>query len=195
MSLFENVKEKAADKAALYSSNGGSAQAGEGEFICTLDSAEIAENRSKTGKRVCLTYKVVSVIEGDPSDAGRTFNEYISDKSTDEMLQKKAAILLAELLEAGVPEAKIQDDDDATYWDAISTMVSYVGTKFLQKDENKSKIRARIKRVASDKTTENGKPYYNNYFNDDRIDEVDVDDASEKEAEKTSTKKSPYLKD
>lgn len=192
MSLFNDIKQKAADKAALYSSTGNAAQAGAGEFVCYLESAEVSENRKKDAKRVCLTYKVTEVIEGDAGDVGRTFHEYISDKSKDEMLQKKAAILFAELQAAGVPEDKIQDEEDSTYWDAIVTMVSYVGGKFLSKDCNKGKIRAQVKRVATDKLTENGKPYFNNYFNDDKLGEASADEVP---ADEKKDAKSPYLKD
>lgn len=194
MSIFENVAGKLEDKASLYGGgNGASAQAGAGEFICILESAKVDANRTKTGKRACLTYKVVDVLEGDPGDEGRTLNEYISDKSSDEILQKKAAIFLAELLEAGVSKAQIEAEEDATYWDLINTLAGRA-EKFLSKEGNAGKIRARIKRVATDKTTDNGKPYYNNYFNDDRIDEVDVDDASEKNESKKCEQQSPFKK-
>lgn len=196
--MFDKINSVAADKAALYSSNStGTAQAGEGDFICVLDSTEIASNRAKTGQRIRLTYRVVDVLEGDPGDTGRTINEYISDSSKDEILQKKAAILLNELRAAGVNPDKLQDDEDSTYWDALVTMVNY-GTKWLKKEENTDKVRARIHRVQTDKTTENGKPYYNNYFNDDKLDEADADDASEKNEAKSADKaerKSPYVKD
>lgn len=194
MSMFDKINTVAADKAALYSSNStGAAQAGEGDFICVLDSTEIASNRAKTGQRIRLTYRVVDVLEGDPGDTGRSINEYISDSSKDEILQKKAAILLNEFLAAGINPAKLQDEDDATYWDALVTMVNY-GTKWLKKEENTDKVRARIHRVETDKTTENGKPYYNNYFNDDKIDEVDVDDAAEKKETKKGEPQSPFKK-
>ena len=194
MSIFENVAGKLEDKASLYGGgNGASAQAGAGEFICILESAKVDTNRTKTGKRACLTYKVVDVLEGDPGDVGRTLNEYISDKSTDEILQKKAAIFLAELLEAGVNKAQIEAEEDATYWDLINTLAARA-EKFLSKEENAGKIRARIKRVATDKTTDNGKPYYNNYFNDDKIDEVDVDDAAEKKGSQKGEQQSPFKK-
>lgn len=194
MSIFANVASKLEDKASLYGGgNGASAQAGAGEFICELISAKVDDNRAKTGKRACLTYKVVNVLEGDPGDAGRTLNEYISDKSKDEILQRKAAIFLAELLAAGVDKSKIEDEEDATYWDLLNTLVARA-TKFLSKEGNAGKVRARIKRVATDKTTENGKPYFNNYFNDDRIDDVDVDDSAEKvgKAEKADEPQSPF---
>lgn len=194
MSIFENVAGKLEDKASLYGGgNGASAQAGAGEFICILESAKVDANRTKTGKRACLTYKVVTVLEGDPGDEGRTLNEYISDKSTDEILQKKAAIFLAELLEAGVSKAQIEAEEDATYWDLINTLAGRA-EKFLSKEGNAGKIRARIKRVATDKTTDNGKPYYNNYFNDDRIDEAGVDDAAEKKEAKKGEQQSPFKK-
>lgn len=194
MSIFENVAGKLEDKASLYGGgNGASAQAGAGEFICILESAKVAVNRTKTGKRACLTYKVVDVLEGDPGDEGRTLNEYISDKSSDEILQKKAAIFLAELLEAGVSKDLIEAEGDATYWDLINTLACRA-EKFLSIEDNAGKIRARIKRVATDKTTDNGKPYYNNYFNDDRIEEADVGDSAEKKESKKGEQQSPFKK-
>lgn len=204
MSIFDKVAGKLEDKASLYGGgNGATAQAGAGEFICVLESAKVDANRSKTGKRACLTYKVVKVLDGDPGDKGRTLNEFISDKSSDEILQKKAAIFLAELLEAGVNKAQIEAEEDTTYWDLITTLAGRA-EKFLSNESNAGKIRARIKRVVTEKTTENGKPYYNNYFNDDKIDDVDVDDADEKGGPTNSTeqqqspfkkKKDPTLKD
>ena len=71
-------------------------------------------------------------------------------------------------------------------------MVSYVGGKYLSKDGNKGKIRAQVKRVATDKLTENGKPYFNNYFNDDKLGEASADEAP---ADEKKDAKSPYLKD
>lgn len=195
--MFDKINSVAADKAALYSSNStGSAQAGEGEFVCVLESTEIAANRAKTGQRIRLTYRVVEVLEGDPGDVGRHINEYISDTSKDESLQKKAAILLNEFLTAGVNPAKLQDDEDATYWDALVTMVNY-GTKWLKKEENTDKVRARIHRVVTDKLAENGKPYYNNYFNDDKLDEAEAAEPEEKQEKATGKgeRKSPYVKD
>lgn len=185
MSIFDKLKNNASNKEALYASNGGSAQAGEGTFFVSLTGAEVGKNRDGSGSRVKLTYKVTDVIEGDAGDVGRDICEYISQKSKDDMIEKKATILLDQLLGAGIKEEKLQDEEDVTAWDGLSTMVGYLSSKYLAKPENTDKVKACIRRVKSDKLAENGKPYYNNYFNP-------IDSASEGKKESKTAEKSPY---
>jgi hypothetical protein len=202
MSAFERMTAAAANKAALYSSGSGSKMAGEGKFFAVLTDAEISSNRANTGKRAALTYKVVDVIEGSPEDAGRELTEYISLSSNEDIINKKCGILYNEALRAGVKAEKMEDDDDVTIADVLSTVVNQV-KKFIEKEGNEGKVKAIVKRVKTDKLAENGKPYFNNYFHDDELDDYEEShenpEPKKKEASATKVKaeaESPYkLKD
>lgn len=173
MNAFERMKAAAEDKAALYSSsNGGKKVAGEGTFYCALVKAEIGDNRAGTSKRAALTYRVLEIIEGSPEEEGREFSEYISENSPDEILDRKTGILYNEAIRGGVKESKLHDEDDDVIFDVLSTIVTQT-SKYIQRDGNGEAIRAIVKRVKTDKMAENGKPYYNNYFNDDKLDEFE----------------------
>lgn len=197
MNAFERMTAAAANKAALYSSSNGSKMAGEGKFYATLINADISANRAGTGKRAALTYKVVDVIDGDPSDAGHELTEYISLSSSEDIINKKCGILYNQAIRAGIKSEKLQEDDDETIVDVLSTVIEKV-KKFINKDGNEGKVKAIIKRVKTDKLADNGKPYYNNYFNDDELDdyEEDHEESSKKEDSKKDAGKpaeeSPY---
>ena len=93
MSAFDKMVAAASNKAALYSSNGtGKKIAGEGTFYTALVNAEVADNRAGTSKRVALTYKVLDVIEGDPTDLGRELTEYISANSNEDIINRKCGL-------------------------------------------------------------------------------------------------------
>ena len=64
------------------------------------------------------------------------------------------------MLDAGVKEEKISDEDDETLWDAIVTAVQAAG-KVINKGVE---VYAAMDRVQTTKLAENGKPYFNNYF-------------------------------
>lgn len=185
MSAFDKMVAAASNKAALYSSNGtGKKIAGEGTFYTALVNAEVADNRAGTSKRVALTYKVLDVIEGDPTDLGRELTEYISATSNEDIINRKCGILYNEALRAGIKAEKLRDEDDEAIFDVLTTVVSAT-KKFIDKEANAEKVKAIVKRVKTDKIAENGKPYYNNYFQDDKLDdyEEEHEDAS-KPAEK-----------
>lgn len=183
MNAFERMTAAAANKAALYSSSNGSKMAGEGKFYATLINAEISANRAGTGKRAALTYKVVDVIEGDPSDTGRELTEYISLSSSEDIINKKCGILYNQAIRAGIKSEKLYEEDDETIADVLSTVVAAV-KKFIDKESNEGKVKAIVKRVKTEKVAENGKPYYNNYFNDDELDDYEEE---HEESEKTKS--------
>lgn len=187
MSAFDKMVAAASNKAALYSSNGtGKKIAGEGIFYTALINAEVADNRAGTSKRVALTYKVLDVIEGDPTDLGRELTEYISATSNEDIINRKCGILYNEAIRAGIKAEKLRDEDDEAIFDVLTTVVSAT-KKFIDKEANAEKVKAIVKRVKTDKLAENGKPYYNNYFQDDKLD--DYEEQHEDEVKPAGEKK------
>ena len=147
--------------AALAENSGsGSRMAGPGRFKVKLVGAEIGENRQGTAKRAKLTYEVVAVIKGDEKDVGATISEYISENHNSDSQSKRYTALVNQLLDAGVKEDKISDEDDETLWDAIVTAVQAAG-KVINKGVE---VFAALDHVQTTKLAENGKPYFNNYF-------------------------------
>lgn len=147
--------------AALAENSGsGSRMAGPGRFKVKLVGAEIGENRQGTAKRAKLSYEVVAVIKGDEKDVGATISEYISENHNSDSQSKRYTALVNQLLDAGVKEDKISDEDDETLWDAIVTAVQAAG-KVINKGV---KVFAALDHVQTTKLAENGKPYFNNYF-------------------------------
>ena len=198
MSAFEKMAQAAANKAALYSTGSGSKIAGEGTFYAALVKAEVGENRSGSGRRVALTYKVLDVIEGDPADIGRELTEYISEKSSEDIINRKCGILYNEALRADIKKEKLEEESDSSIWDVLVTVQGAVNT-YIGKSANAGKVRAIVKRVKTDKLAENGKPYYNNYFQDDKLDDYEethedvVKSAGEQKASASEdTPKSPF---
>ena len=148
-------------QSAFAETNGsGSHTAGPGRFKAKLVGAEIGENRQGTAKRAKLTYEVVEVIKGDEEDVGATISEYISENHNSDSQAKRYTALVNQLLDAGVKEEKISDEDDETLWDAIVTAVQAAG-KVINKGVE---VYAAMDRVQTTKLAENGKPYFNNYF-------------------------------
>ena len=146
--------------ALAENSGSGSRMAGPGRFKVKLVGAEIGENRQGTAKRAKLTYEVVAVIKGDEKDVGATISEYISENHNSDSQAKRYTALVNQLLDAGVKEDKISDEDDETLWDAIVTAVQAAG-KVINKGVE---VFAALDHVQTTKIAENGKPYFNNYF-------------------------------
>lgn len=164
-----------------YSSQGtGAKTAKEGKFLCKLIKAENTENRTKTAKMARLTYEVINVAEGDADNKGCTFSEYISESHQQEQMQRRYTQLVDQLLNAGVAESKISDEDDETLFEAVVSAVNGA-QKALTKGVE---IIAAVKRVKTEKLAENGKPYYNSYFL--ALDELD-DAVEAHEEEKAAT--------
>jgi hypothetical protein len=172
MSAFDKMVAAASNKAALYSNGTGKKIAGEGTFYAALVSAEVADNRAGTSKRVALTYKVLDVIEGDPADLGRELTEYISANSSEDIIQRKCGILYNEAIRAGIKKEKLEEESDDSIFDVLITVQGAVNT-FIGKSANAGKVRAIVKRVKTDKMAENGRPYFNNYFQDDKLDDYE----------------------
>lgn len=199
MSAFEKMAQAAANKAALYSTGAGSKIAGEGTFYATLVKAEVGDSRTGSGKRVALTYKVLDVIEGDPADLGRELTEYISNRSSEDIINRKCGILYNEAIRAGIKEEKLKEDSDESIWDVLVTVQGAVNT-YIGKSANAGKVRSIVKRVKTDKLAENGRPYFNNYFQDDKLDDYEeshkdvVKSAGEQKAaaSEAAAPKSPY---
>ena len=146
--------------ALAENSGSGSRMAGPGRFKVKLVGAEIGENRQGTAKRAKLSYEVVAVIKGDEKDVGATISEYISENHNSDSQSKRYTALVNQLLDAGVKEEKISDEDDATLWEAIMTAVQAAG-KVINKGVE---VFAALDHVQTTKLAENGKPYFNNYF-------------------------------
>lgn len=160
MNKFIQAAKKNRQSALAENSGSGSRTAGPGRFKAKLIGAEIGENRQGTAKRAKLTYEVVEVIKGNDEDVGATISEYISENHNSDSQAKRYTALVNQLLDAGVKEEKISDEDDETLWDAIVTAVQAAG-KVINKGVE---VYAAMDRVQTTKLAENGKPYFNNYF-------------------------------
>lgn len=152
---------KAKRTTALAENTGTSSKmAGPGRFEVQLISAEIGDNRAKTAKQAKLVYEVTRVIKGNEEDVGSTITEYISQNHNSESMGKRYTVLVNQLLDAGIKEEKISDDDDETLWDAVVT-ATQAASKAVSKGVA---IPAAVDHVETQKIAENGKPYFNNYF-------------------------------
>lgn len=160
MNKFIQAAKNNRQSALAENSGSGSRTAGPGRFKAKLVGAEIGENRQGTAKRAKLTYEVVEVIKGEDEDVGATISEYISENHNSDSQAKRYTALVNQLLDAGVKEEKISDEDDETLWDAIVTAVQAAG-KVINKGVE---VFAAMDRVQTTKLAENGKPYFNNYF-------------------------------
>lgn len=160
MNKFIQAAKNNRQSALAENSGSGSRTAGPGRFKAKLVGAEIGENRQGTAKRAKLTYEVVEVIKGNEEDIGSTISEYISENHNSDSQAKRYTALVNQLLDAGVKEEKISDEDDETLWDAIVTAVQAAG-KVINKGVE---VFAAMDRVQTTKLAENGKPYFNNYF-------------------------------
>ena len=201
MSIMQKIMKQREDAAKLYTAKGGSKITQEGDFKVALKTAKCEKNRAGDADTLKLEYKVLEVIEGSQDEVGTTFTEYISSKTSDEMLADKIALFVDQLLRAGVKPEKLEDEDDETLFDAGRTAVN-VASKFIAKNEDV--VVAYVGRRASKKLAENGKPYFNNYWMDPSKFEVEEEDAApdhKKEAKSEAPKKesklgkSPYASD
>lgn len=201
MSIMQKIMKQREDAAKLYTAKGGSKITQEGDFKVALKTAKCEKNRAGDADTLKLEYKVLEVIEGSQDEVGTTFTEYISSKTSDEMLADKIALFVDQLLRAGVKPEKLEDEDDETLFDAGRTAVN-VASKFIAKNEDC--VVAYVGRRASKKLAENGKPYFNNYWMDPSKFEVEEEDAApdhKKEAKSEAPKKesklgkSPYASD
>ena len=201
MSIMQKIMKQREDAAKLYTAKGGSKITQEGNFKVALKTAKCEKNRAGDADTLKLEYKVLEVIEGSQDEVGTTFTEYISSKTSDEMLADKIALFVDQLLRAGVKPEKLEDEDDATLFDAGRTAVN-VASKFIAKNEDG--VVAYVGRRASKKLADNGKPYFNNYWMDPSKFEVEEEDAApdpKKEAKSEAPKKeskpgkSPYASD
>lgn len=163
MSIMSKIMKQREDAAKLYESKGGAKITQSGDFKVALKTAKVEKNRAGDADTIKLEYKVLDVMDGDPSEVGTTFTEYISSKSSDDMLADKVAILVDQLLRAGVKPEKLEDEEDETVFDAGRTACN-VASKFISKHEDA--VVAYVGRRESKKMAENGKPYFNNYWMD-----------------------------
>lgn len=198
---MQKIMKQREDAAKLYTAKGGAKITQEGDFKVALKTAKCEKNRAGDADTIKLEYKVLEVIDGSQDEVGTTFTEYISSKTSDEMLADKVALFVDQLLRAGVKPEKLEDEDDETLFDAGRTAAN-VASKFIAKHEDG--VVAYVGRRASKKLAENGKPYFNNYWMDPSKFEVEEEDATpapkkevKAEAPKKESKpgKSPYASD
>lgn len=164
--------------------------AGEGHFTVKLTEAKWDKNRNGDAEQGKLSFKVVAVRKDtDPAEIGGVFSEYVSLKN-EEMAEKKYLQISDWLSAAGVADSKMVDDDDETLAESMRTLI-LAADKFAKKRE----VVADCYRKASDKVDSQGRPYYNNYFNDPNSDEDDyVEDKKKDAAENKQSQpgESPY---
>lgn len=193
MSIMSKIMKQREDAAKLYESKGGAKITQSGDFKVALKTAKVEKNRAGDADTIKLEYKVLEVMDGDPAEVGTTFTEYISSKSSDDMLADKVAILVDQLLRAGVKPEKLEDEEDETVFDAGRTACN-VASKFVSKHEDA--VVAYVGRRESKKMAENGKPYFNNYWMDPA--KYEGGEAPQKETKKAEAPKeskpgkSPY---
>lgn len=188
-SIMSKIMKQREDAAKLYESKGGAKITQSGDFKVALKTAKVEKNRAGDADTIKLEYKVLEVMDGDPAEVGSTFTEYISAKSSDDMLADKVAILVDQLLRAGVKPDKLEDDEDETVFDAGRTACN-VASKYISKHEDE--VVAYVGRRESKKMAENGKPYFNNYW----LDPTKYEDGeTPKETSKKETKKAEAPKE
>ena len=161
--------------------------AGEGHFTVKITAAEWGKNRSGDAEQGKLSFLVVGVRKDtDKSEIGSIFSEYVSMKN-EEMAKKKYLQISDWLLNAGVKDEKMVDEDDETLEEAMHTLINAVA-KYCTKRE----VTANCFRKASDKVDSQGRPYYNNYFDDPNAgEEEEAEEPAEKPAEKQAPKAAP----
>ena len=188
MPIMEKIMKQREDAAKLYESKGGAKITQSGDFKVALKTAKVEKNRAGDADTIKLEYKVLEVMDGDPEEVDTTFTEYISSKTSDDMLADKVAILVDQLLRAGVKPEKLEDEDDETVFDAGRTACN-VASKFIAKHEDA--VVAYVGRRESKKMAENGKPYFNNYW----MDPTKYEGEATKETSKKETKKAEAPKE
>lgn len=200
MSIMSKIIKQREDAAKLYEAKGGAKITQAGDFKVSLKSVKVEKNRAGDSDVIKLEYKVLEVLDGDPSEVGTSFTEYLSSKTDDEMLAGKLAVFVDQLVRAGVKVEKLEDEEDETVFDAGRTAANVAG-KFIAKHEDE--VVAYVGRRESKKMAENGKPYFNNYWLDpakyedgEAPEEAPKKEAKKAEAPKASKiGKSPYAAD
>ena len=204
MSIMSRIMEQRSDAAHLYAGKSGAKITGEGQFKVALKTVKVEKNRAGDADNIKLEYEVVEIFEGMPDQVGTTFTEYLSSKSKEDILSNKIALFVDQLLRAGLKPEKLEDEDDETVFDAGRTAAN-AASKFIAK--HPGEVVAYVTRRESDKLAQNGKPYFNTYFEDPALHEEQVEaytpkqeapkkaPVSAKEAPisgKTKALKSPY---
>lgn len=149
--------------------------AGEGHFTVKLTAAEWGKNRTGDAEQGKLSFSVIGLRKDttDKNEIGATFSEYVSLKN-EEMAQKKYLQISDWLQAAGVKDDKMIDEDDETIAEALRTLI-HAADKYCSKRD----IVANCFRKASDKVDSQGRPYYNNYFDDPNASEGEEEVAQE----------------
>lgn len=172
------------DAGEISTSSTGVKVSGEGHYVVQLTNAEWGKNRSGDAEQGKLSFKVVGVRKDTPTEAiGSVFTEYVSVKNED-MANKKFLQISDWLSAAGVKDEKMVDEDDEGIQEALRTLILCA-----QKYAGKKEILANCYRKESDKVDSNGRPYYNNYFDDPNADASDDDEAEQKAEKKEAPKK------
>lgn len=204
MSIMSKIMEQRNDAANLYAGKSGAKITGEGQFKVALKTVKVEKNRAGDADNIKLEYEVVEIYDGMPDQVGTTFTEYLSSKTKEDILSNKVALFVDQLLRAGVKPEKLEDEDDETVFDAGRTAAN-AASKFVAK--HPGEVIAYVSRRESDKLAQNGKPYFNTYFEDPALHENQDEAETPKQAEpkkasasakeasangKTKALKSPY---
>lgn len=204
MSIMSKIMEQRNDAAKLYAGKSGAKITGEGQFKVALKTVKVEKNRAGDADNIKLEYEVVEIFEGMPDQVSTTFTEYLSSKTNEDILSNKVALFVDQLIRAGLKPEKLEDEDDETVFDAGRTAAN-AASKFIAK--HPGEVVAYVTRRESDKLSQNGKPYFNTYFEDPALHENQSETAepiketpknapvSAKEAPtsgKTKALKSPY---
>lgn len=184
--------EQRNDAANLYAGKSGAKITGEGQFKVALKTVKVEKNRAGDADNIKLEYEVVEIFDGMPDQVGTTFTEYISSKTKEDILSNKIALFVDQLLRAGLKPEKLEDEDDETVFDAGRTAAN-AASKFIAK--HPGEVVAYVTRRESDKLAQNGKPYFNTYFEDPDLHEGQAEaDEPKQEAPKkapVSAKEAP----
>lgn len=168
MSIMSKIIEQRNDAARLYAGKSGAKITGEGQFKVALKTVKVEKNRAGDADNIKLEYEVVEIFEGMQDQVGTTFTEYLSSKSKEDILSNKVALFVDQLLRAGLKPEKLEDEDDETVFDAGRTAAN-AASKFIAK--HPGEVVAYVTRRESDKLAQNGKPYFNTYFEDPALHE------------------------
>lgn len=168
MSIMSKIMEQRNDAAKLYAGKSGAKITGEGQFKVALKTVKVEKNRAGDADNIKLEYEVVEIFEGMPDQVGTTFTEYLSSKTNEDILSNKVALFVDQLIRAGLKPEKLEDEDDETVFDAGRTAAN-AASKFIAK--HPGEVVAYVTRRESDKLSQNGKPYFNTYFEDPALHE------------------------
>jgi len=185
MSIMSKIMEQRSDAAHLYAGKSGAKITGEGQFKVALKTVKVEKNRAGDADNIKLEYEVVEIYDGMPDQVGTTFTEYLSSKTKEDILSNKVALFVDQLLRAGLKPEKLEDEDDETVFDAGRTAAN-AASKFIAK--HPGEVVAYVTRRESDKLAQNGKPYFNTYFEDPALHEGH---AESEEPAKEAPKKAP----